>query len=114
MTKGYTIFGWIPGISIKDKYNETKSEEYEISSTHEDNHDDTITESGEDVEGIKEEIYKYQHPSDRENNSSNNIIKNQDQNNQEDATIENYCQEKLIEDEDMNQPDEIEKKMREK
>ena len=31
MTKGYPIFEWIPGIPITDKYDETQSEEYEIS-----------------------------------------------------------------------------------
>ena len=36
-----------------------------------------------------------------ENYPSNNIIKNQDQNDQEDATIENEVPEKMIEDEDM-------------
>ena len=48
MTKGYPIFEWIPGIPSTDKDNETKSEEYEISSTHEDEHDYEITENGED------------------------------------------------------------------
>ena len=48
MTKGYPIFEWSPGITITDKDNETQSEEDEISSTHEDEHDYDITESGED------------------------------------------------------------------
>ena len=48
MTKGYPIFEWIPGIPITDKYEETQSEEDEISSTQEDNHDDYITESGDE------------------------------------------------------------------
>ena len=46
MTKGYPIFEWIPGIPITDKDDETQSEEDEISSTHEDKHDDDITENG--------------------------------------------------------------------
>ena len=45
MTKGYPIFEWIPGITIKDKYDETQSEEDEIYSTHEDEHDDEIPEN---------------------------------------------------------------------
>ena len=48
MTKGYTIFQWIPGIPITDKYDGTQSEEDEISSIHEDEHNDDITENGED------------------------------------------------------------------
>ena len=47
MTKGYPIFEWIPVIQITDKYYETQIEEDEISSTHEDNHDDNITGNGE-------------------------------------------------------------------
>ena len=35
-TKGYPIYEWIPGTAITDKDDETKSEEDEISSTHED------------------------------------------------------------------------------
>ena len=46
MTKGYPIFEWSPGIPITDKYNETKSEEDEIYSTHEDENNDDITENG--------------------------------------------------------------------
>ena len=48
MTKGYPIFEWIPVIPITDKDDETQSEEDELSSTHEDEHDDDITENGED------------------------------------------------------------------
>ena len=44
-----------------------------------------------------------------ENDPGNDIIKNQDQTDQEDATIENDGPEKRIEDEDMEQPEEIEK-----
>ena len=40
MTKGYPIFEWSSGVPIKDKDDEKKSVEDEISSTHEDNHDD--------------------------------------------------------------------------
>ena len=43
MIKGYPIFGWIPGIPITDKDVKTQSEEYELSSTHEDGHNDDIT-----------------------------------------------------------------------
>ena len=50
MTKGYPIFEWIPGIPITDKDDETKSEEDQRSSTHEYEHDDDITENGEDEE----------------------------------------------------------------
>ena len=39
---------WSPGIPITDKDYETQSEEYEISSTHEDDHDNGITENGEE------------------------------------------------------------------
>ena len=48
MTMRYPIFEWIPGVPITDKDDETQSEEDEISSTHEDEHDDDITENGED------------------------------------------------------------------
>ena len=78
MTKGYPIFEWIPGIPITDKYNRTQSEEDEISSTHEDEHGDDITENEEEEEIIEEYIYEDEHPSDRESDPSNNIIKNQD------------------------------------
>ena len=43
MTKGYPIFEWIPGIPITDKGDDTQSEEK--ASTHEDGHDDDITEN---------------------------------------------------------------------
>ena len=82
MTKGYPIFEWSPGIPITDKYNETQSEEDEIYSTHEDKNDDDITENGEDIEIIKEETHKDEHPSDRENDPGNNIIKSQERNDQ--------------------------------
>ena len=58
MTKGYSIFEWIPGIPITDKDNKTQNEEDEISSTHEDEHEDYITENGEDKEITKEETYE--------------------------------------------------------
>ena len=35
MTEGYTIFEWIPGIPISDKYDEFQNEDNEIVSTHE-------------------------------------------------------------------------------
>ena len=92
--RGYPIFKWIAGIPIIDKDDDTQSEEYEIYSTHEDEHDDDITENGEDEESIEEETYEDEHPSDRENYPSNDIIKNNDQNYQEDATIENDGPEK--------------------
>ena len=47
MTKRYPLFGWNPGIQITDKDDMTRSEEDEISSKHEDEHDDDITENGE-------------------------------------------------------------------
>ena len=89
MTKGYPIFEWIPGIQITDQCDKAQREEEEISSKHEDNHDDDITENGEEEEIIEEDIYEDEHPSDRYNYPSNNVIKNQDQNDQEHATIEN-------------------------
>ena len=46
MTEGYPIFERIPVIPITDKDDETQSEEDEISSTHEDEHNDGITENG--------------------------------------------------------------------
>ena len=46
MTKGYPFFQWSPGIPITDKDNKTQSEEDEIYSTYEDEHDDDITENG--------------------------------------------------------------------
>ena len=55
MTKGYPIFQCSPGIPITYKDNETKSEEYKISSTNKDEHDDDINENGEDEESIEEE-----------------------------------------------------------
>ena len=94
MTKGYPVFEWSPGIPITDKDYETQSEEDEISSTHEDEHNDDITKNGEYEKIIEEETYEDEPPSDRENDPSNDIIKNQDQNDQEDATIENDGQEK--------------------
>ena len=48
MTKGYPVLEWIPVILIKDKYDETKSEEDEISSTDEDENNDDISENGEE------------------------------------------------------------------
>ena len=48
MSKGYPIFEWRPSIPITDKYDETQSEENEISSTHKDEHNDEIIENGED------------------------------------------------------------------
>ena len=65
MTKECPIFEWIPGIPITDKDDKTQSEEDEISSTHEDEHDDDITENGEDEENIEEETYEDDHPSER-------------------------------------------------
>ena len=62
MTKGYPIFDCIPGIPITDKYDDTQSEEDEISSTYEDKHDDDITENGEDEESIEEDTCEYEHP----------------------------------------------------
>ena len=108
MTKGYPIFEWSPGIPITYKYDETQSKEDEISSTREDEHNYGITEHVEDEEIIEEETCEDEHPSDRENDPSNDIIKNQDQNDQEDATIENDGQENIIEYEDMEQLKEIE------
>ena len=52
MTKGYPICEWSPGIPITDKDDETRSEEYDIYSTHEDKHHDNINEGGEDEESI--------------------------------------------------------------
>ena len=52
MTKGCPIFEWSPGIPITYKDDETRSEEGEISSTHEDEHEDDITENGEYEESI--------------------------------------------------------------
>ena len=43
ITKGYPIFEWRPGIPITEKYEETQSEEDEISSIHEDEHKDYIS-----------------------------------------------------------------------
>ena len=48
MAKGYPTFECIPGISIIDKENDTQIKEDEISSTHEDEHDDAINENGEE------------------------------------------------------------------
>ena len=107
MTKGYLIFEWSPGISITDEEYQKQIEEDKISSSHEDEHDDDITENGEYEESIKEETYKDEHISDRLNDPSNYIIKNQDKNDQGDATIENDGPEKMIEDKDMEQPEEI-------
>ena len=45
MTKKYPIFEWIPAIWITDKDDKTQSEEDEIDSTHEDKHNDEITEN---------------------------------------------------------------------
>ena len=53
MIKGYPIFQWSPVIPITDKYDDTKSEEYEIASTHGDEHDNDITENVEE-KGITE------------------------------------------------------------
>ena len=107
MTKGYPIFEWSPGIPITYKDDDTQSEEDEIFSKHEDQNNDDITENGEGEESIEEETYEDDHPSERENDLSNNIIKNQDQNHQEDTTIENDGPIIMIVDEDMEQPEEI-------
>ena len=53
MTKGYPNFEQSPGIPITDKDYQTQSEGNEISSTHEDEHDDDITENGEEKEIIE-------------------------------------------------------------
>ena len=107
MTNGYPFFLWIPGIPITDKDDETQSEEYEISSAHKDKHDDDITKNGEYEEIIQEDTYEDKQPSDRGGDPSNDIIKNLDQNDQEDATIENYGPKQMIEDDDMEKPEEI-------
>ena len=65
MIKGYPIFEWIPGIPITYKDNQKLSEEDEIYSTNEENHDDDITENGEYEEIIKEKTYEDEQPSDR-------------------------------------------------
>ena len=57
ITKGYPIFEWIPGIPITDNDDEIQSEEYEISSTYKDEHNDDITENGEEEERIEEDTY---------------------------------------------------------
>ena len=57
ITKGYPVFDWSPVIPITEKDDETQSEEDEISSTHEDKHEDDITENGEDEESITGEKY---------------------------------------------------------
>ena len=77
-----------------DKDDETQSGEDEIFSTYEYEYHDEITENVEDEESIEEETYEYEHPSDRENDPSNDIIKNQDQNDQEYSIIENDGPEK--------------------
>ena len=74
MTKGYPNFEQSPGIPITDKDYQTQSEGNEIYSTHEDEHDDDIPENGEEKEIIEEDTYKYEHPSDRENDPCNEII----------------------------------------
>ena len=48
MTKGYTIFEWIPGIPITDKDYQTQNEYNEIVSTHEDENDNEINKNGEE------------------------------------------------------------------
>ena len=53
MTKEYPIFEWSPGILITDKDNKAQSEEDEISSTHEDEHNYYITDNVEDKERIE-------------------------------------------------------------
>ena len=89
MTKRYTIFEWIPGILITDKDDETQSEEYGISSTHEDEHYEDITENGEYEESTEKVTYEYEHPLDKEDDPSNDIIKNQDQNDHDDTSKKN-------------------------
>ena len=63
MTKGYQFYEWRPGIPITDKEDKTQSEEDEIYSSYEENHDDVITKNGEDEESIKEETCEDEHPS---------------------------------------------------
>ena len=48
MTNGYPIFEWSLVITITYKNYETRSEEDEIASTHEDDHNYDITENGEE------------------------------------------------------------------
>ena len=52
MTDGCPIFEWILGITITDKDNNAQVKEDEIASTHEDEHDDYITENGDEEEII--------------------------------------------------------------
>ena len=107
MTKGYPIFEWISGIPITDKDYKTQNEDNDVSSTNEDEENDDITENGEEAKSIKEAPYKDDYPPDRENYLSDNIIKNQDQTEQEDATIKNDSKENIIKYEDMEQTEEV-------
>ena len=59
ITKGYPIFEWSPGIPITYKDDDTQSEEYEISSKHEDQNNDDINENGQGEESIEEQKYEY-------------------------------------------------------
>ena len=96
ITKGYSIFEWISGIPITDKDDETQNKDNEIASTHKYEGDDDITKNGREEKIIEEETYEDEYPSDRENGLSDNITENQDQTDQEDATVKNYGTEKLI------------------
>ena len=57
MTKGYPIFDWIPGIPITDRGYKTQNEHNDVSSTHEDEDNDDITENGGEVKSTKEQTY---------------------------------------------------------
>ena len=107
MTKGYPIFEWIPGIPITDKDYKTQNEDNDISSTNEDEENDDNTENGEEAKSIKEATYKDDYSPDRENYLSDNIIKNQEQTDQEYPTIKNDGKENIIEYEDMEQTEEV-------
>ena len=92
VSKGYLIFERTPSIPITDIGCETQNEKNEIASTHEDEDDDDIDKNREEVESIEEETYEDEYPSVMKNDPSDNIIKNQDQTDQEDSNIKMTAQ----------------------
>ena len=102
----------IQGTPIKDKDNKTQNEENDIAETHEDDDYNNITKNGEEGESTRKETYdqeqKNEHPSDKGNVLRGIIIKYQDQNDQEDATIGSDGTDEKSEYKDVEQPEEVE------
>ena len=89
MTKGSPIFECSPGIPIIEKTTRHKVKKMKYLQDMKTSTMMTSLEMQKTKKAFEEETYEEEHPSDRENDPSNDIIKNQNQNYQEDTTIEN-------------------------